>query len=96
MLCAYFVGSAFTGTDVMYLCRLLIISIFFLFLEPHEGTNVIMLRLFILPFIYFCLLIFKFWDGIENFIPDMCRLYLPIFSFNVGLLTLIDINLLLL
>ena len=52
MLCAYFVGSDFKGTDAMYLCKMLIYFILFLFLEPYVGTDVMVLRLFIFYFIY--------------------------------------------
>ena len=65
----------------------------FLFLEPHVGTDVMLLRLFIyFSFIYFCLFILS--SGMEyGTLSQICgRLYLPILLFRVGLLTLIYID----
>ena len=42
MLHVCFVGSEFKGTDVMYLCRMLIYFIFFV--ESHVGKDVNLLK----------------------------------------------------
>ena len=56
------------GSDVMYLCRVLDLFLFYfiLFMEPHAGTDVMMLRLMIISLIYF-----KFCNGVQNFILNM-------------------------
>ena len=78
------------GTDVTYLCKMLIYFyfIFFLFLKPHVGTDLRVLRLFIIPFNCFY---FFLSSGIEyRTLCQTCgKLYLPMFLFRVRLLTLI-------
>ena len=74
------VGNYFKGTDVTYLSKILIILFYFasylvlfllLFVEPHVSTDVVILRSFMFLFIFSCLFCFKFWHGIQNFIPNM-------------------------